>query len=129
MDIEHINEELAIIQDNDNMYEMANIEKQIIVHNDRENGQAGDNLKFAHFNYKNVHFKFTQECPKNITQLKEMIAFNVEQKKLNDKDLTELLKLLKRKPSGKKRGIYNCVYDLVIDTWETLNERDADYID
>ena len=105
-----------------NQEEQANIEK-IIIHNDR------NSLKFAHFHYNNVYFKFTEECPKNITQLKAMIAFKFDQKKISDKELTDLLKILERKPSGKKRGKYDCVYDLVIDTWETLNERDADYID
>lgn len=126
--MKQINEELAIIQDNINMYEMANIEKCILVHNDKEAGQEED-YKFAHFHYKNIHFKFMQDCPKNITQLKQMIAFSVERNKLSDKDLSDLLKILKRKPSRNTRMKADTVYDFVVGTWETLNERDADYID
>ena len=128
-DIKQLNEKLAIIQDNQNMNEMANIEKYIIVHNDKEPGQSLDNDKFAYFHYNDIHFKFKQECPKNLTELKTMIAFDSEKNQISDRELSELLKILQRKPSGKKRGNYERVYDFVIDTWETLNEREVDYID
>lgn len=128
-DIKQLNEKLAIIQDNQNINEMANIEKCIIVHNDKEPGQSLDNDKFAHFHYNDIHFKFKQECPKNLTELKTMIAFDSEKSQISDRELSELLKILQRKPSGKKRGNYERVYDFVIDTWETLNEREVDYID
>lgn len=129
MDFKQLNEELWIIQDEQNINEMAKIEKFIIVHNDREPGQDIDNLKFAHFHYNNIHFKFKQECPRNITELRQMIAFDSEQKKITDKELKNLLKLLQKKPSIKRRAPYNNVYDYVLDTWETLNEREPDYID
>ena len=96
MDFKQLNEELWIIQDEQNINEMAKIEKFIIVHNDREPEQDIDNLKFAHFHYNNIHFKFKQECPKNITELRQMIAFDSEQKKITDKELKDLLKLLQR---------------------------------
>ena len=83
MDVKQLNEELWIIQDEQNINEMAKIEKFIIVHDDREPGQDIDNLKFAHFHYNNIHFKFKQECPKNITELRQMIAFDFEQKKMH----------------------------------------------
>lgn len=129
MDFKQLNEELWIIQDEQNINEMAKIEKFIIVHNDREPGQELDNLKFAHFHYNNVHFKFKQKCPRNITELRQMIAFDSGQKKITDKELKDLLKLLQKKPSIKRRAPYNNVYDYVLDTWVTLNERDPDYID
>lgn len=129
MDFKQLNEELWIIQDEQNINEMAKIEKFIIVHNDREPGQDIDNLKFAHFHYNNIHFKFKQECPRNITELRQMIAFDSEQKKITDEELKNLLKLLQKKPSIKRRAPYNNVYDYVLDTWETLNEREPDYID
>ena len=128
--LKQLNEELMIINDELNMNEMAHIEKFIIVHNDKEPGQELDNEKFAHFHYNNVHFKFKQECPKNITELKSMIAFDSEKLKLNDKELNKLLKLLQRKPSRQGKVHHTTVYDKVIDAWLLLNEdRDIDYID
>lgn len=129
MNIKQLNEELWIIQDEQNINEMAKIEKFIIVHNDREPGQDLDNLKFAHFHYNNIHFKFKQECPRNITELRQMIAFNSEQKKITDKELKDLLKLLQKRPTKTNRIKANTVYDLTIGTWEILNEREPDYID
>ena len=129
MDAKQLNEELWIIQDEQNINEMAKIEKFIIVHNDREPGQDVDNLKFAHFHYNNIHFKFKQECPKNITELRQMIAFDSEQKKITDKELKDLLKLLQKRPTKTNRIKADTVYDLTIGTWEILNDRDPDYID
>lgn len=129
MDVKQFNEELWIIQDEQNINEMAKIEKLIIVHNDKEPGQDVDNLKFAHFHYNNIHFKFKQECPKNITELRQMIAFDSEQKKITDKELKDLLKLLQKRPTKTNRIKADTVYDLTIGTWEILNDRDPDYID
>lgn len=129
MDVKQLNEELWIIQDEQNINEMAKIEKFIIVHNDKEPGQDVDNLKFAHFHYNNIHFKFKQECPKNITELRQMIAFDSEQKKITDKELKDLLKLLQKRPTKTNRIKADTVYDLTIGTWEILNDRDPDYID
>lgn len=129
MDAKQLNEEFWIIQDEQNINEMAKIEKFIIVHNDREPGQDVDNLKFAHFHYNNIHFKFKQECPKNITELRQMIAFDSEQKKITDKELKDLLKLLQKRPTKTNRIKADTVYDLTIGTWEILNDRDPDYID
>lgn len=124
-----LNEDLWIVQDNLSINEMARIEKVIIVHTDREPGQYGDNLKFAHFHYNNIHFKFMQQCPKNITQLRQMIAFEKEQIKITDKELKNLLTILCRKPSKQNRIQTDSVYDYTIGAWEMLNERDVDYID
>lgn len=129
MNAKQLNEELWIIQDEQNINEMAKIEKFIIVHNDREAGQDVDNLKFAHFRYNNIHFKFKQECPRNLTELRQMIAFDSEQKKITDKELKDLLKLLQKRPTKTNRIKADTVYDLTIGTWEILNDRDADYID
>ena len=129
MDVKQLNEQLWIIQDEQNINEMAKIEKLIIVHNDREPGQDVDNLKFAHFHYNNIHFKFKQECPRNITELRQMIAFDSEQEKITDKELKDLLKLLQKRPTKTNRIKADTVYDLTIGTWEILNDRDSDYID
>ena len=129
MNIKQLNEQLWIIQDEQNINEMAKIEKLIIVHNDKEPGQDVDNLKFAHFHYNNIHFKFKQECPRNITELRQMIAFDSEQKKITDKELKDLLKLLQKRPTKTNRIKADTVYDLTIGTWEILNDRDSDYID
>lgn len=109
--------------------EIVRIEKYIIVHNDKEPKQDTDNFKFAHFHYNNIHFKFMQECPQNITQLKQMIAFESEKSRISDNDLRQLLKLLQRRPSNTRRIKAINVYDYTIGMWETLNERPADYID
>lgn len=129
MEAKQLNEQLWIIQDEQNINEMAKIEKFIIVHNDREPGQDVDNLKFAHFHYNNIHFKFKQECPRNLTELRQMIAFDSEQKKITDKELKDLLKLLQKRPTKTNRIKADTVYDLTIGTWEILNDRDPDYID
>ena len=128
-ELQKLNEEFWIFKDSQNMNEMARIEKVIIVHNDKEPGQDIDNLKFAHFHYNNIHFKFRQQCPKNILELRQMIAFSSEQKKITDKELKDLLKLLQKKPTKTNRISANNVYDLTIGTWEVLNERDADFVD
>ena len=130
IDIKQLNEEIAfVIQDTKAMNEMATIEKQIIVHNDKETGQIDDNLKFAHFHYANIHFKFRKNCPKNISELKEMIAFSYELKRIKDIELSKLLKLLNSKPTRNSRIKADTVYDYVITIWEGLNDREADYID
>ena len=127
MNIKRLNEEMWKIQDNFAMNEMAKIEKVLIIHNDKEPGQEIDNLKFAHFHYNDIHFRFRQVCPKNITELKEMIAFESEKKKITSKELANLLKLLQRKPI-RTRVKADTVYDLTLAVWEILNEREADFI-
>ena len=71
-----------------------------------------------------------RECPKTINDLRKMIYFKSEQNKINDKQLGDLLKLLKKKPTKQGKAKYNNVYDQVIDAWLILNEYiDIDYID
>ena len=123
-EVQRLNQEIAIVQDTLTINEMARIEKFILVHNDTE-----PNDKFAHFHYKDIHYRFASKCPKNITELKKLIAFKVEVSKVKESDLTELLSLLQKQPTGKNRGNYSNVYDKVLDTWETLNERDADVVE
>lgn len=129
--IKQINEKFWILNDELCLCvnEIVRIEKYIIVHNDKETEQDTNNFKFAHFHYNNIHFKFMQECPQNITQLKQMIAFESEKCKISDNDLRQLLKLLQRRPSNTRRIKAINVYDYTIGMWETLNERPADYID
>lgn len=104
------------------LLEMAYLDGGIIVNNDNSD------TKFAHFHWNGVHFAFLKSCPKNATEIKKMIVFPKEKSKLDDHKLTELAKLLNSKPQM-KRGTYNSVYDRVLDYWETLNGRDADYVD
>jgi hypothetical protein len=87
---------------------------------------AGSDEKFAHFHWKGVHFKFQRNLPKTKTELRPMIAFSKEESKLSEKDLSDLLKILKQKP---QRALAPTVYEALINQWEILNERDADYID
>ena len=126
---QQLNEVLSFtLQDTTCMNEMATIEKVIIVHNDREVGQVADNFKFAHFHFANLHFKFRRECPKNLLELKEMIAFPYELKRVKETELKKLLKLLNSKPTKKTRVVVDNIYDYTIFVWEALNDREVDYI-
>lgn len=112
-ELEQLNEQLWIVNDKLSINEMARIEKLIIVHNDREPGQEIDNLKFAHFHYNKIHFKFKKDCPKNINDLRTMIVFKSELDKINKKELSDLLSLLKRRPTNNRLNA-KTVYDLTI---------------
>lgn len=109
--------------------EMAKLTGDIEVHNENDNSPNADQLKFAHFHFRGVHFKLSRICPKNASQARKLIAFTKEQKKLTDKDLTDLCKILNGKPVKPRRTPYKTVYEQIIDIWETLNDRDADFID
>ena len=109
--------------------EMARIKGVIIVHNENDNSLELNQLKFAHFHYKNIHFKFSRNLPKNATQLRKLIAFGKEQKLISDNELTQLAKILKSKPDKNKFIKANTVYDMALGLWELLNEREADFVD
>ena len=109
--------------------EMADVGYAVEVHNDNDNNTDADQLKFAHFHWQGVHFKFSKNLPKNATQLKQMIAFKRELNKLDDHELSKLVKILKSKPPINKFGKYNNVYEKALDYWMTFNEREIDYID
>ena len=59
--------------------EMADVGFGVIVHNENDNSIKTEQLKFAHFHWKNIHFKFSRNLPKNATQLRKLIAFDKEQ--------------------------------------------------
>ena len=109
--------------------EMAKLDGGIIVHNENDSSTKTDQLKFAHFHYKNIHFKFSKNLPKNVSQLRKLIAFDKEQKLISDNELTQLAKILKSKPTRPKKTKAKTVYEAIIDIWELLNERDADFVD
>ena len=109
--------------------EMADVGFGVIVHNENDNCLELNQLKFAHFHYKNIHFKFSRNLPKNAAQLRKLIAFDKEQKLISDRELNQLAKILKSKPLNNKRSNYASIYDKSIEYWETLNKREADFVD
>lgn len=122
--IQKLNEELQPIN------EMAKLTGGIVVHNENDNSENIDQLKFAHFHWKGVHFKLSRHIPQNVSELRKMIAFpSKENFKLSDFELTELVNILKSKPVKPRKNSFRTVYQQIIEMWETLNERDVDYID
>lgn len=109
--------------------EMARLTGDIEVHSEDDESQYANELKFAHFHWKGVHFRLSRNIPKNATQARKMIAFSKERNKLDDYELTELCKILKSKPVKPRKTKFKTVYEQIIEVWETLNERDVDYID
>lgn len=109
--------------------EMARLTGGIEVHNEDDDSACANELKFAHFHWKGVHFRLSRNIPKNATQARKMIAFSKEQNKLSDHELTELCKILRSKPVKPRKTNFKTVYDQIVEMWETLNERDVDYID
>lgn len=109
--------------------EMATLTGDIEVHNEDDNRPNADQLKFAHFHFRGVHFKLSRTCPKNAAQARKLIAFNKEQSKISDKDLTDLCKILRSKPIKPRKNSFKTVYDQILEIWETLNGREVDYID
>ena len=109
--------------------EMARLTGDIEVTSEDNNSEYVNELKFAHFHWKGVHFRLSRNIPKNATQARKMIAFSKERNKLDDYELTELCKILKSKPIKPRKNPFKTVYEQIINVWETLNERDVDYID
>lgn len=109
--------------------ELARLTGDIEVHSEDDESQYANELKFAHFHWKGVHFRLSRNIPKNATQARKMIAFSKERNKLDDYELTELCKILKSKPVKPRKTKFKTVYEQIIEVWETLNERDVDYID
>lgn len=109
--------------------EIARLTGGIEVHNEDDDSEHANELKFAHFHWKGVHFRLSRNIPKNATQARKMIAFSKEQNKLSDHELTELCKILRSKPVKPRKTNFKTVYDQIVEMWETLNERDVDYID
>lgn len=124
MTIEKLNEEiilqlhsLAVIN------EMAKINKQIELRNEDD----GDTVKFAHFHFRGVYFKFMRECPQTKEDILKMVAFsNKELQKLSTKDIKDLLVLLHSKWD---KNSCMTVYEACIAVWGTLHDREIDYID
>lgn len=109
--------------------EMATLDGGIDVHNEDDSSIDVDQLKFAHFHWNGVHFKFSRKLPENVTQLRKLIAFKKEQTKLDDFELSKLVKILGSRPTRPKKTSARTVYEAVIDIWELLNNRTVDYID
>lgn len=109
--------------------EMAKLDGGIEVHNEDDESADIEQLKFAHFHYNGIHFKFSRNIPKNATQARKLIAFNREQTKIDDHELTQLVRILNARPTRPRKTKAKTVYEAVIDIWELLNERDADFID
>lgn len=124
MTVEKLNEEiilqlhsLAVIN------EMAKINKQIELRNEDD----GDTVKFAHFHFRGVHFKFMRKCPETKEDIVRMVAFpNKELQKLSTKDIKDLLVLLH---SNWDKNSSMTVYEACIAVWGTLHDREMDYID
>lgn len=129
MNLKESNEELLYeIHTSIPINEMAKLTGDIEVHNENDNSPNADQLKFTHFHYKGIHFRFSRSIPKNATEARSMIAFRREQSKITDRELTELCKVLKSKPI-RKTGNFKTVYECAVTLWEFLNDRDADFID
>lgn len=130
MDISKLNEELIYeLHMATPINEMAELDGNIEVHSENDKSADMQELKFAHFHWNGVHFKFSRTLPKNASQLRKMIAFDREQNKVDDFELNKLAKILASKPTRPKKTSAKTVYEAVIDIWELLNERDVDYID
>lgn len=129
-DIKQLNEEILYeMHMTMPINEMARLTGDIEVHSEDDESQYANELKFAHFHWKGVHFRLSRNIPKNATQARKMIAFSKERNKLDDYELTELCKILKSKPVKPRKTKFKTVYEQIIEVWETLNERDVDYID
>ena len=109
--------------------EIVKLDGDIIVHNENDNSLDSNQLKFAHFHCKNIHFKFSRNIPKNVVQLRKLITFDKEQKFISNRELAQLAKILKSKPTRPKKTRATSVYESIIDIWELLNEREADFVD
>lgn len=119
MDIKQLNEELRYV-----LNEMAQISGKIEVNNeDIVNSKGIKQEKFPHFHWmykRKIHFKFATRCPKNIKELRKLIAFNSEQKLITDGELSKLLKDLK---SSASENVYKglTVYDAGLKHWKFLH--------
>lgn len=121
--LDEINEELALqLHSMATINEMAKINKQIELRNEDD----GDVVKFAHFHFKGVHFKFLSYCPQNKEDIMKMVAFKKETQKLSSKDIKDLIKLLNSK--WDKNSSMN-VYEASIAVWGTLHDREIDYVE
>ena len=124
MNLENINEELVLqLHSLATINEMAKIEKEIELRNEDD----GDVIKFAHFHFRGVHFKFMRNCPQTKEDIVKMVAFpKKELQKLSSKDIKDLLKLL-QKPYSKDSRL--TMYDVCKIVWDSLHDREMDYID
>ena len=78
---------------------------------------------------RKIHFKFATRCPKNINELRRLIAFKNEQKLITDNELSKLLKDLK---STATEQVYKgmSVYNAGLEHWKFLHpERHMELIE
>ena len=122
MDIQHLNILLEALSIN----EMAEISGKIRVDNEDKTNNKGETLtKFPHYHWlskENIHFKFANRCPKNITELKSTIAFKKEKEKISDKELTKLLKVLKS-PASEPEYNGMTVYEAGLEYWKFIHPK------
>lgn len=71
--------------------ETARLDNNIEVRND------ADMQKFSQFHWKGDHFDLLEDIPQTVSDLKERIHFKKEKNKLSDKELGDLLDILKGK--------------------------------
>lgn len=121
--IEKLNEKVMLeLHSLATINEMAKIEKEIELRNEDD----GDVVKFAHFHFRGVHFKFMRECPQTKEDIIKMVAFpKKELQTLSAKDIRDLLRLLNSKYSKDNRLT---VYDACKIVWDSLHDREIDYI-
>lgn len=70
------------------------------------------------FWYKGCRFKFTQDCPQSILDLKSMVVYKQDLEKLSDYDYLHLKNVLNQ-PCGD-----DIFYSDLIQTWKDLNEKE-----
>ena len=131
MDIKKLNIILEQFLETFQINEMATINGQIRVNNEDTTNQYGKTqTKFAHFHWTyndKIHFMFSEECPKNVSQLKQLIAFPEEKNILSSGEYKKLLKILQTKMNKPQfKGL--TVYQSAMKVWRQLhNNRPIDF--
>lgn len=104
--------------------EMAKLNNVIEVNNEDITNEAGDTLeKFAHFHWvynHDIHFKFSDRIPKNISELKLLIAFKDDLNQISNSELSQVLKEI-QKPVMNGRYKNKIVFDAAKELWSTLH--------
>lgn len=106
--------------------EMAQINNTIEVNNEDVVDKNGDvQEKFAHFHWlykKKIHFKFANRLPKNITELRKLVAEKDSTKKISDVELKKALKDLNANIDHTLFGKCS-VWEAAIGTWKQLHPK------
>jgi len=121
MNIRELNEQLKQLL---TLNEMSKLNSVIEVNNeDKVNAKGEVQEKFAHFHWvynHNIHFKFSDRIPKNVTELQKLIAFEDDKKQISDSELKQVLKEI-QKPvlNGKYKG--KIVFNAAKELWQFLH--------